>query len=402
MQHQINYLGTLRSLYGDDPQRFAGIVGCALGLRGRRASLDTATATELRSFLLYFLGIDRMRLGAAAALAMHLNERQQSEAATLVAGLDREARLSGLAGAAFALAAGSTAEFSAALKSIAAAFELEEQDIVEAARLLEAGGHGFEVCEEARHDYGTLEHASFRAGERDVEVAWRPYAICEETVAGYFPFEEEHMTARESLPITPALRQLSERFPWPERCPSNPFDRRGWFSELHMQAFLRLLPREPALILEVGSFLGASLRFMMEIRPGSFFIAMDPFRMAREQKNGLHVYDFRNNFYTNCWNYRDRLVAIPQRSPEAFPVLQELGVRPDVVYIDGLHNYGAVMNDARWSLALNPRVLLIGDDYSDPESIACGVRDAVAEIARKTGRELEVVGGHVWVLPPRS
>jgi hypothetical protein len=208
------------------------------------------------------------------------------------------------------------------------------------------------------------------------------------------------MTARACPPPSAPLRQLAQRFPWPERCPDNPFDRRGWFSELHMQAFLRLLPREPSLILEVGSFLGASLRFMMEIRPDSFFIAMDPFRFSSEQKNGLHVYDFRNNFYTNCWNYRDRLVAIPLESPEGFPVLSELGVRPDVVYIDGLHNYASVKGDARSSLALNPDVLLIGDDYSDPESITCGLRDAVADVARETGRQLEVIGEHVWVLPP--
>lgn len=400
MHDHIDYLGTIKSLYGSEPHRFAALVGCSLGLAGRRAPLDPSTAVELRSFLLHFVGIDRVRLGAAAHLIMSLNDTARRDACACVAGLDRAPRLAGLAGAAFAVASGTAEELSSTLRAVARAFSLDEPDIVESARLLSDAGHGFEVLDEPRQAHGDHRYATFRANERDVRVAWRPYTVVEETVTSYLPLDDEHMTPRQSLPITEPLRRLAERFPWPEECPPNPFDRRGWFSQPHMNAFLRFLPPQPSLILEVGSFLGASLRFMMECRPGSFFIAMDPFRITKELKNGLHVYDFRDAFYTNCWSYRDRLIAIPRESPEAFPVLAELAVRPDVVYIDGLHNYGAVMRDAKWSLALNPRALLIGDDYSDPESIACGLQDAVAELARETGRELHVVDGHVWVLPP--
>jgi hypothetical protein len=273
---------------------------------------------------------------------------------------------------------------------------------VESAQLLEARGLPFQVLEEPCLKDGDRRHASFRARGRDVAISWRPSAVKLERVTSRYPIDHDHLTPGESLPITEPLRQLARRFPWPQRCPGNPFDRRGWFSETHMRAFLQFLPREPSVILEIGSFLGASLRFMMEIRPGSFFIAVDPFSMSKTEREGTCLYDFRDNFYANCWNYRDRLVAIPHVSQVAFPVLRELEVRPDVVYIDGVHTYHAVKGEAQHALEINPHALLIGDDYSDPSAIACGVRDAVAEVAASTGRQLQLVDEHVWALPPRA
>jgi hypothetical protein len=60
------------------------------------------------------------------------------------------------------------------------------------------------------------------------------------------------------------------------------------------------------------------------------------------------------------------------------------------------------MRDARLTLSLNRDALLIGDDYSDPESVKCGLQLAVKQLAQETGRELQTVDGHVWILEPRA
>jgi hypothetical protein len=179
----IDYLGTMQGMYGNDPGRFAALVGCSLGLNRRRAPIDARTSIELRSFLLHFLGIDRVWLGPAAHLAMNLQGAAQRRGCSLVSQLERPARLSGLAGAAFASSGGSAGEFAATLKQAATAFHLEESDIVDSARLLQQAGHGFEVIEEPHGDYGNRQHARFHAHGRDVAIAWEPYAVEEEAVA---------------------------------------------------------------------------------------------------------------------------------------------------------------------------------------------------------------------------
>ena len=402
MKHKIDYLGTLYSLHGDEPRRAAALLGCSLGLAGRRAPLDKTTSFELHPFLLYFLGIDKMRLGPTAHLILSLSAQDRTRGAAAIQELARDARVSGLAGVAYAVAGGTPEQVSTTLREAAEAFDLGEDDIIAAARLLQAAGHAFSVVDPACAPANGHDRALFREEGRDVLITWKAAEFTRELVTSYYPFGDEHMTPGALRPVDAPLEALRERYPWPDVCPNNPFDRRGWFGEPHMTAFLRFLPKKPSLILEIGSFLGASLRFMMEIRPGSFFIAVDPFGIMQQHETGIKVYDFRSCFYTNCWNYRDRLIAVTRDSADALPELGELGVRPDVAYIDGLHNYAAVSRDARLSLALNPDALLIGDDYSDPESVKCGLRTAVAEIAQETGRSLEVVGDHVWVLPPRA
>ena len=402
MNDKIDYLGTLKSLHAGAPKRLCALLGCSLGLAARRAPLTPKTAFELSPFLIYFLEIDEVRVGAAVHLVMSLSAREREQGLAFAKGLDRNARVAGLAGAAFALVGATEVEFADWMRRTAAAFELDEDAIVEAARLLAATGHNFEVVDHPFRDRTCTAHATFRARSGPVEITWQPIAYSREPVTSYYPFGNEQMTPRESFPIDEPLQRLASRYPWPQVCPKNPFDRRGWFAETHRQALMRFLPERPALILEIGSFLGASLRFMMEIRPGSFFISVDPFSIVRHGPAGIRVHDFRDNFYVNCWNYRDRLIAVPKESADALPELRELGVRPDVVYIDGQHNYAAVLRDARLTLSLNPDALLIGDDYSDPESVACGLQLAVKQLAQETGRELQIVDGHVWILEPRA
>jgi len=402
MNTRIDYLGTLRSLHEGAPRRLCALLGCSFGLAGRRAPLTPKTAFELSPFLIYFLEIDRLRASATAHLVMSLSERDREQGVTFAKGLDRNARVAGLAGTAYSLVGATEVEFADTMRRTAAAFELDEDSSVEAAQLLAAVGHNFEVVEHPFRDRTGAAHATFHTSGGPLEITWKPIAYSREPVTSYYPFGDEQMTPRESFPIDEPLRQLASRYPWPQVCPKNPFDRRGWFADTHREALLRFLPKRPALILEIGSLLGASLRFMMEIRPGSFFISVDPFSIARHGPAGIRVHDFRDNFYVNCWNYRDRLIAVPKESADALPELGELGVRPDAVYIDGQHNYAAVMRDARLTLSLNRDALLIGDDYSDPESVKCGLQLAVKQLAQETGRELQTVDGHVWILEPRA
>jgi hypothetical protein len=101
--------------------------------------------------------------------------------------------------------------------------------------------------------------------------------------------------------ITPALLELQRRYPWPSESPNLPFDRRRWFDGTHMRSILDLLPKGPLLILEIGSYLGASLRFMMEASPASFFVAVDPLSGSIPSGSDRTVrVPFKDMLISNC------------------------------------------------------------------------------------------------------
>jgi hypothetical protein len=398
MREKVDSLGTLRASCGDEPMRLAAMLGCAFGLARRREGAAAPARSEARALLSFFLDVEKLRVDALSALIVNLSREAPERSVHCIAKLDRECRVWALAGAALGARGADAEEFGAALRQLAQSLGMGSAEIAEAARALGAAGFDFDVVEGDLQDVGGKEHATFVAAAGCFAVAWRRKTQRNNRLRSHYPFGDVAMTPGDYLPTAEPLRQLAARYPWPEQCPTNPFDRRGWFSEPNRQALMQFLPHEPCLILEVGSFLGASLRFMMELRPGSFFIAVDPFSIVLEEANSLEICDFRDNFYANCWNYRDRLIAVPEEYADAFPILKQLGVRPDVAYIDGEHTYAAVKADATRTLELNPDALLIGDDYSDPTSISYGLRAAVTELCRETGRRLHVIGGHVWVL----
>lgn len=199
--------------------------------------------------------------------------------------------------------------------------------------------------------------------------------------------------------IPPAVRELQHRYPWPQESPNLPFDRRRWFATIHMRALLDLLPDRPLLVLEIGSYMGASLRFLMEVTPSSFFVAIDPLDEIIASEHPPHLRRPLADFLvSNCWPYRDRLVIIPKRSVEALPELRQLGVAPDLAYIDGAHDYVNVKADVDGCLALNPDMLLLGDDYGHPAYE--GLRRAVQEAADASQRRVVCLQGYLWGLVP--
>jgi hypothetical protein len=77
-------------------------------------------------------------------------------------------------------------------------------------------------------------------------------------------------------------------------------------------------------------------------------------------------------------------VIVPKTSVEALPELLALGIAPDFAYIDGARDYQSVKADIQGCCALNPDIILLGDDYCHPEFE--GLRLAVTEAAEESRR----------------
>ncbi len=103
-----------------------------------------------------------------------------------------------------------------------------------------------------------------------------------------------------------------------------------------------------------------------------------------------------NTFLQNVLNYGHKDVIIPITLPslQAIKVLQGLGVKADIIFIDAAHEFMPVFLDCiTYFNILKPGGEMMGDDYNDawPEVIKA-VNDFVGHV--KT--PIEVVGNRVW------
>lgn len=155
-------------------------------------------------------------------------------------------------------------------------------------------------------------------------------------------------------------QSIRDEFPWPDCRPDvglDPFD--GWFGAANRDNLKRLIGvGNITRILELGTCLGASTRFMLDLDPDIRLVTVDNFTLPDYP-------NLRETCITNCWNYRDRLTIMPIDSVEGMEKLHQAGFDPQLIYIDADHTTAGVLRDIDTSIRLFPDAILTGDDYYD-------------------------------------
>lgn len=188
----------------------------------------------------------------------------------------------------------------------------------------------------------------------------------------------------ELLPVNPARQTMVGKL-WrgsdPFRgLPGNlfEFDLQGWNSQ-HPYLSESIAELRPKVILEIGVWKGGSTVFMAnELKKhalSSVVIAVDTWLGSSEHWMGQSNSDlsFLNGrpalyykFLSNVIHAKvaDYVVPLPIDSLNAAEILRIAGVRPELIHLDGGHDYESVMADLRvWWSVLAPGGVLIGDDY---------------------------------------
>jgi methyltransferase family protein len=178
---------------------------------------------------------------------------------------------------------------------------------------------------------------------------------------------------------------------------AHPGDMQGWGST--DPAFRRVIELlRPEVIIEVGSWKGASAIHMAGIvkalglassivcvdtwlgSPEHFLGVQPEWRQSLRLRNGYPQLYF--TFLTNVIEHgaSDTIIPLPATSENAAAILRHKQVRPDLVYIDGAHEYGAVRRDLQlyWQL-LSDRGVLLGDDYMHWPSVTQAANDFAKE-----------------------
>lgn len=170
------------------------------------------------------------------------------------------------------------------------------------------------------------------------------------------------------------------RMPEPYRSVRNlPFDEHGWFNNGKMvEECLKIKPAK--IVIEVGSWLGLSTRFIARILPKNGIVyAIDTWLGSEEHlKNPEltskipHLYQ---TFLSNAKHAEltEKIVPIRMASLEA---AEALNVEGDLIYIDASHEEEDVYNDIiAWYPHLSKGGILCGDDWN-AHSVKSGVMQA--------------------------
>lgn len=173
-----------------------------------------------------------------------------------------------------------------------------------------------------------------------------------------------------------------------------PLDDFGWFSDHQYFSDIINLDK-PKLIFEVGSYLGKSARNMAALRSKA---SNDPFEIvcvdtwcgseehwaqpdlgAQYRRHDMYEQFLSNNVQTDL---SDIITPFRVDSHTAVRVCRRLGISPDLVYIDGSHDYYSAKNDIQnWASIMHPNSCMIVDDMWYDQ-----VRDAVKDTIIQSGK----------------
>lgn len=164
-----------------------------------------------------------------------------------------------------------------------------------------------------------------------------------------------------------------------------PFDGHGWFG--NAQPLEACLLEKPAkVVIEVGSWLGSSTRFIAErVGEEGKVYAIDTWLGSPDEI--VHMQDPRlpylyQLFLSNVKHAGLTSIIIPVRM-KSLEAAKGLNVMADLVYIDASHNEESVYKDIiAWNSHLEPSGIMCGDDWTW-DSVRRGVIRAANQLNRK-------------------
>lgn len=209
--------------------------------------------------------------------------------------------------------------------------------------------------------------------------------------------------------VNDLLKKLKRDYPWPLAKPEIPegANRFVSFEGIPDHLFQSNLNGNTRLIVELGSWLGVSARFMLDHAPNAEIVCIDHWKGSKEHFDpSVKEYeDFQimlptlyEAFLHECWEYRDRIVPLRVNSLDGLKIIHEYGLRPEVIYVDASHEYEDVKADIELSHTLFPEAILIGDDYQNIK----GVRHAVNHFMYENGFAVQVAGKGWQILKDKA
>lgn len=165
---------------------------------------------------------------------------------------------------------------------------------------------------------------------------------------------------------------------------------------------------------DIGAELGNSTRLLLSLFPNAIGAAVDPwpeaYNIPREWP-GVRTFSAPFNhsllpmFLACNAAYRNRLMPIRADSAAGLLKVRDLGLEPEVIYVDGDHTYHGVTTDLVMADALFPQAVIIGNAWSFSakfpkyQGIEKSVQKAAKGFAFHRSRTLSVHSNVFIILP---
>ena len=202
-----------------------------------------------------------------------------------------------------------------------------------------------------------------------------------------------------------ALTALRAQYAWPDECPAlAPIDWSLDGGGRHL--VLEMIEKHGVrVIVEIGAWLGGSVKTWLAASPDIVVVAIDPWTRAwgdyarevgRPEAEALQLDDPGSGyqvFLRNLWEERHRVIPIRGASPDKLYDLHAAGLRPDVIYIDS-DKSGRELEECE---ALFPGAIICGDDWLWGTEQGYPIRRPVRMFCKKHGRYIRV-DRNTWVI----
>ena len=200
------------------------------------------------------------------------------------------------------------------------------------------------------------------------------------------------------------VAKLAADFPWPDVPPEvpTPTGPLGWLADGAAAVLSGELTPATRVVVELGSWLGMSTRFIADRAPCATVIAIDHWQGSAEHHELAECREMLpwlfENFLAMNWSYRHRVIPLKMTTIEGLEVVAAHKVVPDLIFIDADHRYEGLLDDLSSASRLFPDAVLVGDDLELSE-----VRRAVLAFASRRNLIVQVVGENwrAWKLLAR-
>lgn len=159
----------------------------------------------------------------------------------------------------------------------------------------------------------------------------------------------------------------------------------------------------PQIIIEVGTWKGASAINMAKLSKAHTIYCVDTWLGAEEfytthshtqERDLMLQYGYPQIYYQFLSNIihegvSERIVPIANTSDIGFKIFKHKGIKADLIYIDGSHEYHNVKRDIEnYIQLLNPGGIIFGDDF--------GWSD-VSNAVKDTLKDFNVIEDNYWI-----
>lgn len=182
------------------------------------------------------------------------------------------------------------------------------------------------------------------------------------------------------------MRCLRRQFPFPSTKPTVAPDLHGWLGEGNQLLLKKYVTGRTKLVFEFGTWLGLSANHILGLQANvdDFqIVCVDTWEgdwsIKQTDKYNKKLQTLYETFLVNMWSQRQKVVPVKMDGRQAMKMLYDMGLQPDLIYLDMDHSYESAKGDLQMLMHYFPNTVILGDDIFYWAGVAKAVKEIVYE-----------------------